>query len=329
MEPERKSLRIGLIIICAGILLRILGSGILTPMLNFLTRPDVASFLIYLETGRVIRLEAPHETLPPETQSVLATTPSTGSEPIQFTQEDAGLVNLYHFSSLPVDETSLLLSPLNWNLRSEEPTVLILHSHASECYTKTTEDYEESYYRTQNTDYNMVRIGSRVAQLLEEAGIRVIHDRSLHDDPSYLGSYENSRRSAKNILAQHPSIFLILDLHRDAADVNGGQLDTSATVNGRESAQLMLVVGSNAGGLSHPHWQENMALAEKLHVLLQKENPGICRPICFRNERFNQDLLPGTLLVEVGAAGNTLDEALIAAEALAEAIIALADGANS
>jgi stage II sporulation protein P len=72
-----------------------------------------------------------------------------------------------------------------------------------------------------------------------------------------------------------------------------------------------------------------MALAEKLHVLLQKEHPGICRPICFRNERFNQDLLPGTLLVEVGAAGNTLDEALIAAEALAEAIIALADGANS
>lgn len=329
MEPERKSLRIGLIIICAGILLRILGSGMLSPILNFFSRPDVASFLIYLETGRVLRTESPAPTEPPQTQSVLATEPTPGWEPVSFTPEDAQLVDLYQFSNLAVDKTALLLSPLRWNLRSEEPTVLILHSHATECYTKTTEDYDDSYYRTQNTNYNMVRIGSRVTQLLEQAGIRVIHDRTLHDDPSYIGSYENSRRSAKTILAEHPSICLILDLHRDAADVAGGQLDTSATVNGRESAQLMLVVGSNAGGLAHPHWQENMAIAEKLHVLLQKEHPGICRPICFRSERFNQDLLPGALLVEVGAAGNTLEEALIAAEALAEAIIALADGANS
>ena len=52
------------------------------------------------------------------------------------------------------------------------------------------------------------------------------------------------------------------------------------------------------------------------------------RPINFRTERFNQDLLPGALLIEVGAAGDSLDQALVAAEALGEGIAALSRGAN-
>ena len=88
----------------------------------------------------------------------------------------------------------------------------------------------------------------------------------------------------------------------------------------------MLVVGSDAGGLSHPHWQENMALAVKLHAQLEKNCPGICRPISFRSQCFNQDLSPGALLVEVGAAGNTRAEALLATEQLAQGILALAHG---
>ena len=65
---------------------------------------------------------------------------------------------------------------------------------------------------------------------------------------------------------------------------------------------LMMVVGSNAGGRTHPDWKQNMALAAKLHAQLEKRFPGICRPISFRTERFNQDLSPGALLIEVGAA---------------------------
>ena len=329
MEQERRALRIGLTVILIGTLFRLLGSGLLSPLLEFFTDPKVTSFLIYLETGRVVRPlppESEEPSLPEETQNVLATTPELPA--VTFTEEDADYLQLYKACSLTFDEESLLLSELNWNLRGETPTVLILHSHATECYTKTTEAYDDSYYRTKDENYNMVRIGDQVAQLLEEAGIRVIHDRSLHDSPSYLGSYDNSRASALRYLEQYPSIVLVLDLHRDAADVSGGQLDTSAIVNGQESAQLMLVVGSNAGGQLHPNWQQNMAIAEKLHVTLEKQNPGICRPLLFRQQRFNQDILPGALLVEVGAAGNTLSEALLAAEALAEAIITLAGGAN-
>ena len=128
-------------------------------------------------------------------------------------------------------------------------------------------------------------------------------------------------------LEQYPSISLVIDLHRDAAgDAAAGQLETRVTIDGKSSAQLMIVVGSNAGGRQHPNWKENFALAAKLHAQLEKRFPGICRPISFRTERFNQDLSSGSLLIEVGAAGDTLEEALVAAEFLAEGISDLSFG---
>ena len=167
----------------------------------------------------------------------------------------------------------------------------------------------------------MLCIGSRVAEILEQQGIGVIHDTTLHDYPSYNGSYGRSRETAEKILAENPGIRLILDLHRDAAGTVGNQLRTQAETDTGTAAQLMLVLGTN-----HDHWQENLALGEKLYVLLERDTPGIMRPISLTEQRFNQDLCPGSLLIEVGAAGNTRQEALLAAEKLAQAIAALGDG---
>ena len=69
-----------------------------------------------------------------------------------------------------------------------------------------------------------------------------------------------------------------------------------------------------------------MSLAVKFQAQLEKQCPGICRPISFRSQRFNQDLSTGALLVEVGSAGNTHQEALLATDFLAQTIIALAKG---
>ena len=90
----------------------------------------------------------------------------------------------------------------------------------------------------------------------------------------------------------------------------------------------MMVVGTDASGLTHPRWPENMSLAVKLHAKLEKNAPGICRPISFRSQRFNQDLSPGALIVEVGSAGNTRQEALLAVEILGQAILDIAGGAT-
>ena len=170
----------------------------------------------------------------------------------------------------------------------------------------------------------MLSIGQLVARLLEDAGIRVVRDGQLYDYPSYNGSYVRARAAIREYLAQDPGIRLVLDLHRDAAGDGQGQLRTRATVDGEPAAQLMLVLGTN-----HDGYEENLSLALKLHVLLEQTHPGLMRPLQLRAQRFNQDLSPGALLVEVGAAGNTHAEAVAAAEALARALIRLAKGTDT
>ena len=157
----------------------------------------------------------------------------------------------------------------------------------------------------------------------------MIHDTTYHDYPDYNSAYVNARNTIASYLEQYPTIRMVLDLHRDASDTTAGQMVTSATVGGQRSAQLMMVVGTDALGNYHPNWQENLALGLKLSAVLEKENPGICRPVTLRGERFNMDQTAGSLLIEVGAAGNTQHEALIAIHALAQGILALAQGANS
>jgi stage II sporulation protein P len=205
--------------------------------------------------------------------------------------------------------------------------VLILHTHTTESYTRAGENYvETSDYRTLNEDYNMLSIGARVAEILEENGITVVHDRTLHDYPSYNGSYNHARKSMQTYLRQYPGIRLVLDLHRDATDGESGQLRTLSTIGGKTAAQLMLVMGTDEAGLTHDNWQQNLALALKLQAQLERQAPGITRPTILRAQRFNQDLSTGALLVEVGAAGNTHHEAMLAAEELAKAIVALSKG---
>ena len=164
-----------------------------------------------------------------------------------------------------------------------------------------------------------------VTELLEEAGISVIHDREVHDYPSYNTSYMHSRLAAQKILKENPSIQLVLDIHRDAIEGPDGQMKTAANIGGSTSAQLMIVVGTNCR-LKHDSWPRNLSLGLKLHAQLETQTPGIVRPLSLRPQRFNQDLSPGALLIEVGAAGNSLGEARLAAEELGRAIIAISRG---
>ena len=335
MDWQKHSLRLGTVVILCAIGFRLL-PGLVPVVTDMLAEPQVASFLFYLETGRVLR-PLPEQTEPEEGTSPETTVPEETALPVMarlpvFSTEDTQLVSLKNYAKLEPDIEALLCGALEWDLTGEGPTVLILHSHATESYTKSEgEDYKEtSQYRTLNESYNMVSIGNHLARKLEEAGIQVVHAKDLHDYPSYSGSYVNSRKTVQAYLKQYPTIRLVLDLHRDAVEDSGGrQMDTSAKVDGQESARLMMVVGTNAGGMNHPDWQENLALALKLHVVLEKRYPGLCRTISFRKQRFNQDLSQGAMLIEVGAAGNTHAEALVAVEALAQGIIELARGSTT
>ena len=296
-----------------------LQSGIFNMVAAALSQKEVLSVLLFLQTGRVTHFSVPAPTapeIPAQTQPTIPTNP-----PDKLTFGAAEIPSVQYFCDYRPDLEALLTQDLDFSLRDDSPTVLILHSHATESYSGTKN------YRSLDDRENMIAIGAEIARVLEESGIRVLHDQNYHDHPDYNASYPSARSCIRSYLERYPTIQMVLDIHRDASDSPSGQLITSATVGGQKSAQLMMVVGTDAGGNTHPDWQENLSLALKLTTLLEQENPGISRPISLRSERFNMDLTAGSLLIEVGAAGNTLAEAKIAANALAQAIVTLADGA--
>lgn len=324
MKTEKTSLRVGAMVIALALLLRLLGSSALAPVLETLLSPQTASVLMFMETGRLVRPSAPAAVQTTATQPPIEPPPS---DPAVFTSEDTDLVSVNSYCGYEVDLKQLMQTPLTWDLTQDGPAVLIIHTHGTESYEKT-EDYQEtSRYRTLNTFYNVVSIGDRIAQLLEDGGVEVLHDRSMHDYPSYTDAYNQSRKSVKDYLERYPSIRMVLDIHRDALQASDGtQLGYTVSAGGEDAAQVMLVVGTNASGLKHPDWQQNLSLAVKLHAQLEKTTPGLCRPISFRSQRFNQDLSDGAMLVEIGAAGNTRQEALASAALVAQGILALARG---
>lgn len=326
MDHHRRAIRMGAAVLVLAISLRLFGGGIFQPLDALWEHPALMSFLIYLQSGRVVRYPTadPAPTLP--TTIMPTTTPEVPAVPV-FSSSD--LVEVHYNCDYRPDLETLLLSSLSWELRGEGPTVLILHTHTTEGYTQTAgSTYEETEpFRTLDQQNNMLAIGDEVARLLEEKGIGVIHDRTIHDYPSYNDSYENARQTIQRHLRENPEICLVLDIHRDASDLSAPQFVTQGTVGGVPSAQLMMVVGTDATGNYHPNWQENLALALKLSAVLEQEDPGITRPISLREHRFNMDLTPGSLIVEVGSAGNTLEEALLAAQALAQGVLKLARGA--
>ena len=322
MEIQKRSTRLGAALVIFAVILR-LGGGITTASAHSLRRweREMGDFCRWGAGG----VPAAAATLPqPE--------PSEPEPGVTLSKDDLTRVQIRYAtgSSYRPDLEALITSRLSWDLDDGAPAVLILHSHGSEAFQKQPgQDYQELVNtRTTDTDYNMIAVGDHLAKLLENAGIRVIHDRTMHDIPSYNDAYTNARASAEAYLAQYPSIRLVLDLHRDSAtNADGSLYATGVKVEGETIAQLMLVMGSNAA-YPHPHWEENLSVALKILAMLERQVPGISRPASLRASRYNQDLHPAMLLVEVGSSGNTLAQAKAAVDYLAKAIIKLKDGAN-
>jgi len=333
MDSQRKVLWAGTAALCIAIFLRLLSQGGSPFFAQSGEHSQLLSFLVYLQTGRMVRYPAQTQ---PDTPPQISTPDAPGNSynpdgavlPVFSADDLQGLTLTYGCDYRPALEP-LLLSPLRWDLQKDGPTVLIVHTHATESYEKAPgESYkEDAPYRTLDNHYNMISIGEELTQVLEAGGISVIHDKTLHDYPSYNGAYSHARSAIAAYLEQYPTISMVLDLHRDASDgEKGNQLTTSATVGGQLSSQLMLVVGTDASGNHHPAWRENLSLALKMTSLLEQQNPGITRPINLRAQRFNMDLTPASLLVEVGAAGDSHQQALLAVNALGQTILALAKG---
>lgn len=246
------------------------------------------------------------------------------AEPLTFSAEEADAIGVAGGCTYEFDKQALLLRPSALDFSVDGPKILIVHTHASEAYTP--EDgfsYEPSgELRTQDETRSVIRVGSEIARILEDAGIETLHDTTANDYPSYNGSYARMEAIIESYLAEYPSIQMVLDVHRDAVEDQAGfPAALSCKLNSEDYARLMLVVGTDEGGLEHPGWQENLANALKLQALLNRAAPGLCRDIDLRTERFNQHETKGSLLCEFGASGNTLSQALRTARLFADTLV--------
>lgn len=236
---------------------------------------------------------------------------------------EADEIQIKNKTEYTVDPTELLSDDLNIHIDPDSPQVLIIHTHGSEAYYPDGDDiYEASDpSRTEDRNYNMIRVGDRLTELLEERGISVLHDRELYDYPTYTGSYTRSMESIESYLHEHPDIKVIIDLHRDALEESDGTIHrTSAEINGSTCSQVLLIVGSNYSGLEHPGWKENLKFALHLQADMDDKYPGLTRPVTISQYRYNQHATTGSLIVEIGCTGNTLQESLTAIEYFADCL---------
>lgn len=192
------------------------------------------------------------------------------------------------------------------------PEVLIMHTHTTESYElqESPTFMSDSTSRTTDPTKNMVAVGEAMAAELRAMNIGVIHNTVQHDYPSYNGSYDRSRKTVQEILAQNPTIKVIIDLHRDAIERDGVRYKPVTVIDGQKVAQIMIIAGCDNGKLGLDHWQENLKFAALFQNTMERDYPTLTRPILFDYRHYNQDLTTGSILVEVGGHANTLDEAL-------------------
>lgn len=193
------------------------------------------------------------------------------------------------------------------------PKVLIYHTHATESYQPLSDGNFHSIEET-----GTVReVGKVLKSALEARGISVIHDKTLHDSPSYNKSYSRSLETIEAILKANPSIEVVIDLHRDAASYTGN-IGHTFLVDGKTAAQFKLVVGKG-----NENATELLAFANRMNQKANALYPGFSRGIIEKDYKFNQSISDRCLLLEMGNNQNTIEEAKLSATYFADALAQL------
>lgn len=232
----------------------------------------------------------------------------------------SGTVYVKNETDYEIDIPALMAEKSKVKLSGDKVQVLIMHTHGTEAYTPTSANYytPTDTDRTTDKNYNVLRVGQTITDILNARGIKTVHSEALNDSPAYNGSYTRALSDISAYIKENPSIKLVIDVHRDAMVAsNGTKYKTVANIQGQQAAQLMLVCGTDAGGLVHDGWRDNLSFQLKLQDRLNTAYPGIMRPVNIRAARFNQHVTTGSMLLEVGTSGNTLEEALISADIFA------------
>ncbi|MEW6724556.1 MAG: stage II sporulation protein P [Bacillota bacterium] len=199
-----------------------------------------------------------------------------------------------------------------------EPLVAIYHTHARESFLPTLRTMDQKVVEafTFNTAVSVVAVGEELAKALTNRhGIPCIHNTTIHDADGRLGAYVESLKTAEALVSQYPGLKMLIDIHRDA----GVRNLTTTTIGGLDVAKILIVIGTDRS-LPHPKWQENYTFARRIVARMEEKYPGLSSGIRVKDGRYNQHLLAGALLFEMGGHENSLEEAKRAARLLADVL---------
>ena len=210
------------------------------------------------------------------------------------------------------DLNRLLYQDLSVDRQAQGPQILIYHTHASEAFIDSVPGDEST---------TIVGAGEKLASLLEETyGFQVLHYTERFDDVRD-EAYNESLPALQKVLDDNPTIEVVIDLHRDAV---AGDRKLVMDLQGRPTARFMFFNGLSFGRksgdiayLENPYIQENLAFSFQVQVAANEYYPGIARKIYLKAYRYNMHLMPRSLLIELGAQNNTVEEIMNACDPLA------------
>ena len=218
----------------------------------------------------------------------------------------------------------LLGKDLTIEKNPDVPQILIYHTHSQETFVDSVPG---------DTSTGIVGAGELLAQILrEEYGYNVIHHTGEYDVESRDNAYSVSLPAIEQILAENPTIEVVIDLHRDA--VLEGKLVTE--LNGKPTATFMFFNGlsytkaaGNIAYLENPYIDENLAFSFQMQVIANEYYPGLTRRIYLKGYRYNMHLRPRSLLIELGAQTNTVEEIMNACAPIAHILDMELSGAGA
>lgn len=207
------------------------------------------------------------------------------------------------------------------SIKKSEPAVLIYHTHSSESYQIIENSFYSNSLTADAETLGIIRAGDALCRTVEKNGYKVIHDRTVYDT-SYSGAFERSREKISDILRANPSIQIVIDLHRDSISrKDGSKVKTVTEINGKKVAQIQITAGCESGTVTgFPNWEKNLTFALHLQKAIADSYPHAARPLLFCARKYNMDLIPCAVNIDIGTESNTIREAVYSAEILGEAL---------
>lgn len=205
---------------------------------------------------------------------------------------------------------------------ASKPQILIYHTHSQEGFADSVPGDDAT---------TIMGVGERLAEILREKyGYNVIHHMGKYDVESRDYAYSNAAPDLEQVLAENPSVEVIIDLHRDEVPADRHLV---TEVGGRQTAQFMFFNGlsrtTRTGEieyLKNPNLEENLAFSFQMQRVSCEYYPGLTRKIYLKGYRYNMHYRGKTLLVELGAQNNTLEEAMNACDPLAHILSLVLSG---